>query len=62
MEGSLYNEVSRQILDMSEWCRRGWKIRKQEVRSYNAFHIIISSVLPFLDSLVLPAGSREPVP
>jgi hypothetical protein len=44
------------ILDMTEWCRRGWKIRKQETRHSNAFPIIISSVLPFLDSLVLPAG------
>jgi hypothetical protein len=41
------------ILDMFEWCRRGWKIRKQEARHRsNEFHVIISSVLPFLDSLV----------
>jgi hypothetical protein len=47
------------ILDMSEWCRRGWKIRKAEVRQgrSNDLHVIITSVLPFLDSLVLPAGS-----
>jgi hypothetical protein len=41
------------ILDMFEWCRRGWKTRKQEARKRsNEFHVIISSVLPFLDSLV----------
>jgi hypothetical protein len=44
------------ILDMFEWCRRGWKIRKQQARQRtNEFHVIISSVLPFLDSLVVPA-------
>jgi hypothetical protein len=50
------------ILDMTEWCHHGWKIRKQETRHSNAFHIIISSVLPFLDSLVepLPVGLAEP--
>jgi hypothetical protein len=42
------------ILDVFEWCRRGWKIRKQETRQRsNDFHVIISSVLPFLDSLVM---------
>jgi hypothetical protein len=41
------------ILDMFKWCRHGWKTRKQEARQRsNEFHVIISSVLPFLDSLV----------
>jgi hypothetical protein len=49
------------ILDVLEWCRRGWKIRKQEARQCsNEFHVIISSVLPFLDSLVIPVKCGEP--
>jgi hypothetical protein len=39
----------RGILDVSEWCKRGWKIRKTQARRSNAFHIIITSVLPFMD-------------
>jgi hypothetical protein len=49
------------VLGVLEWCRRGWKIRKQEARQRrsNEFHVIISSVIPFLDSLVVPRQVRE---
>jgi hypothetical protein len=39
----------RGILDVSEWCQRGWKIPKTQARRSNAFHIFITSVLPFMD-------------
>jgi hypothetical protein len=36
-------------LAWSDWSRTGWKIRKPEMRRSNAVHIIMTSVLPFMD-------------
>jgi hypothetical protein len=40
------------VLAWSNWYREGWKTRKLEVRRSNAFHVILTAVIPFLDPLV----------